>query len=78
MIGKRTLEACLICGLALPCAADSLARKPDADLVLPEIVVTPSRSSRDIQSEPSTAYRLSGSEAEARGARTMPAAIGAW
>lgn len=65
----------LVCCAAGLCAVSACAEDAAPDVVLPEVVVTPSRASRDIQSEPSTTYRIGGDATVAHGVRTTPDAL---
>ena len=70
----RQAAIALVMMLASLSMAGEDATAPNAKITtLPEIVVTPSRTARDIRSTPNTVYRLGASEAVTReGIRTTP------
>jgi len=63
--------------MAVGAASDEVSRGTGDHPMLPEIVVTPSRVPREIQSEPGTTYRMDGLDGALREAnRTTPDALG--
>jgi hemoglobin/transferrin/lactoferrin receptor protein len=79
MKGMRFVLGYLFAAMGLAVCRGGVARAASAQtndakvIQAPEIVVTASRTTRDIQSEPSAVYRLSGSDGAMReGNRTLP------
>lgn len=73
VVCRIVILALVLCALPLDVAAQEGTGPLTATSTLEGIVVTPSRSARDVQSTPNTVYRLGASEIVSReGARTTP------